>query len=479
MWESALLSCFALSLLFPTARLSLLVPLEPRYSLVLAILHLSHHSTSCISTPPSTSNTHLFLSFQALLVADLLALASSTCSLLLFAWLNMSHSQRSKARDNDRIEYFTSAAVASSFTQTAISDGDQALYSASGGLGLEGFSFSQPSSTPLLYTTSPDGAEHWNNTDNPSPVAASPTDLSDSAWPAGLGGFASLPASGNPWEQDAETALQDSLAVQRTIVPTAFPYGIPIIGGRPSHRPPLPACYRKAIDSYRTEDTEPIRYSSIKAENSWFDAFSIDMPSHSGSAATFVSTLSLPEHNLTALSSSVGISPDQLNTTDGSPFSSIASSPAGIKPHVLAEGDLFRRGISMPAETVEEQELYEMAVASVARTRNKKRRFTSPTSGGHRCNTCGKHFSRRHNLKNHQQQVHNKDRVKAFQCQWDGCKQAFTRPHDLTRHEKSVSAMCSLRHGLRLQVSQLHTKVKDMVCPACDQAFPRKDTLRR
>lgn len=78
------------------------------------------------------------------------------------------------------------------------------------------------------------------------------------------------------------------------------------------------------------------------------------------------------------------------------------------------------------------------------------------TNKRYACDTCGQSFTRKHNLKSHQQ-IHTKG--KAFKCQ--DCSLTFRRGYDLKRHAKT------------------HTKERPFQCSYCGKGFARADALLR
>ncbi|THH23106.1 hypothetical protein EUX98_g8071 [Antrodiella citrinella] len=78
----------------------------------------------------------------------------------------------------------------------------------------------------------------------------------------------------------------------------------------------------------------------------------------------------------------------------------------------------------------------------------------------HICPTCRRAFARQFNLKTHQQ-THDPNRSKPFACKHSGCGRAFSRKHDLTRHQTSL-------HRTGAQLSEQPTGVAN-ARSRCDQ----------
>ncbi|GIZ41594.1 hypothetical protein CKM354_000489300 [Cercospora kikuchii] len=90
-----------------------------------------------------------------------------------------------------------------------------------------------------------------------------------------------------------------------------------------------------------------------------------------------------------------------------------------------------------------------------------KRAFTTAENSTCQCRECGKMFQRVYNLRAHML-THDPQREHPYACEYRGCARRFVRRTDLVRHEQSV-----------------HLKARNFACPMCQNAFARKDTLRR
>ncbi|KAI7832716.1 hypothetical protein BC939DRAFT_381337, partial [Gamsiella multidivaricata] len=74
---------------------------------------------------------------------------------------------------------------------------------------------------------------------------------------------------------------------------------------------------------------------------------------------------------------------------------------------------------------------------------------------------CGRRFARLFNLHTHER-THDPCQVRPFVCPALHCTKAFSRKHDLQRHEASV-----------------HKGERNYKCPTCFKPFSRQDGLRR
>ena len=79
-------------------------------------------------------------------------------------------------------------------------------------------------------------------------------------------------------------------------------------------------------------------------------------------------------------------------------------------------------------------------------------------SKNHKCEHCGKNFSRAENLKNHIKAVH--EGVKAYKC--DFCEKSFPQYQHLKTHVKAI-----------------HERIKDQKCDYCEKSFTQAGNLRR
>ncbi|ORY53743.1 hypothetical protein BCR33DRAFT_693184 [Rhizoclosmatium globosum] len=76
------------------------------------------------------------------------------------------------------------------------------------------------------------------------------------------------------------------------------------------------------------------------------------------------------------------------------------------------------------------------------------------------CTICFAAFTRNHDLRRHNRSVHHIGNIKPFQCQF--CPVAFSRNHDLKRHERCVHQVGG----------------KEAHCRRCNKLFTRSDSAR-
>lgn len=74
----------------------------------------------------------------------------------------------------------------------------------------------------------------------------------------------------------------------------------------------------------------------------------------------------------------------------------------------------------------------------IRRENRTKREYTKAEEANCSCDHCGKLFQRSYNLRVHLD-THQRHRVQAHACMYDGCNRRFGRRTDLIRHETSVS----------------------------------------
>ncbi|KAI8348154.1 hypothetical protein B0O80DRAFT_365769, partial [Mortierella sp. GBAus27b] len=74
---------------------------------------------------------------------------------------------------------------------------------------------------------------------------------------------------------------------------------------------------------------------------------------------------------------------------------------------------------------------------------------------------CGRRFARLFNLHTHER-THDPDQVRPYICEVADCCKAFSRKHDLQRHDASV-----------------HKGERNFQCTYCQRPFSRQDGLRR
>ncbi len=102
------------------------------------------------------------------------------------------------------------------------------------------------------------------------------------------------------------------------------------------------------------------------------------------------------------------------------------------------------------------------------------------------CNQCEKKFTRKSNLKRHQDSVHST--VKPFEC--PHCSFSTKRKDILDRHIKEkhlgIKYSCEICNesftqlaSLRRHVNSVHNQEKTFKCSLCDDKFLRKDNLER
>ncbi|GJJ75135.1 hypothetical protein EMPS_07493 [Entomortierella parvispora] len=90
---------------------------------------------------------------------------------------------------------------------------------------------------------------------------------------------------------------------------------------------------------------------------------------------------------------------------------------------------------------------------SSADKRSTQKRFT--------CKHCDRQFARLFNLHTHEK-THDPEQARPFICSDEACAKAFSRKHDLQRHEASV-----------------HKGERNFACQTCLKPFSRQDGLRR
>jgi hypothetical protein len=195
----------------------------------------------------------------------------------------------------------------------------------------------------------------------------------------------------------------------------------------PCQRTSIPTSYPNTSECYRPDGLYPA--TKIEQHDDWFEKLhKFDISPSVGTTQEGV--ISVPPTDPSPVDSY------QLESNPFCPFTSTLASPNIRHSSDLPSSGKALRMNSLPGRP--QEDLYEQAKKSVARTR-KRRRMSTPTKANYVCHICGRPFSRNYNLRIHLP-THAPDRPKQWPCTWTGCDKVFTRRTDLVRHEKCVSA---------------------------------------